>query len=73
MINTLFIEDKIPTQKVHDACIAKIFINSVLKVDRKNYLQVHLEQCKYKMKKKELVSIIDDEVDISSNESDFDE
>ena len=73
MINTWFTEDKIPTQKVHYVCIAEICIDSVLRVDRKNYPQVYLEQCKCKMKKRELVSIIDDEVDISSNESDFDE
>ena len=73
MINTLFTEDKIHKHKVHYVCIAAICIDSILRTDKKNYPQVYLEQCKYKIKKKELVSIIDDEVDISSNESDFDE
>ena len=37
---------------------------------KNNYPQVYLEQCKYKLKKRELVSFIDDEVDLSSNNSD---
>ena len=47
-----------------------ICIDSVLKADKKNYPQVYLEQCKYKIKKRELVSFIDDEVNLSSDDSD---
>ena len=68
MINTLFLRDEI--QKKNPACIAAIFIDSVLKVDKKNYLQIYLEQCKFKMKKRKLVDFIDDEVDLSSSDSD---
>ena len=74
IINTLFTDDKIPKERVHYICIAAICIDSVLRKDKKNYPQVYLEQCKYKMKKRELVSIIGDEVvDIGSNESGLDE
>ena len=45
----------------------QFFFDSVLRRDKKNYPQVFLEQCKYKTKKKELVSYIDDEVDLSSD------
>ena len=48
------------------------FIDFVLRVDKKNYPQVYLEQCKYKMKKRELKSFIDYEVDISSEDYDSD-
>ena len=44
------------------------FIDSVLKIDKKNYRQAYLERCKYKMKKRELVNFIDD--DLSSDDSD---
>ena len=44
------------------------FIDSVLKIDKKNYRQTYLERCKYKMKKRELVNFIDD--DLSSDDSD---
>ena len=55
------------------ACIACISIDSVLKVDKNKYHpQVYLEQCKYKMKKKELKNFTDYEVDLDSDyESDL--
>ena len=70
MINTLFSGDEIPKEKIHYVCIPAVCIDSILRVDKKNYPQVYLEQCKYKIKKRELVSLIDDEVDLSSNNSD---
>ena len=73
MVNTLFSEDKIPKRKVDYVCIAAICIDSILRASKKSYPQVYLEQCKYEIKKRELVSIIHDEVDISSNKNDFDE
>ena len=73
VINTLFTGVEIPKERIHYVYIPAISIDSVLKVDKKNYPQVYLEQCKYKMKKRELVNIIDDEVDLSSDDSDFDE
>ena len=54
-------------------CLKKnniIWIDSVLRTDKKNYPQVYLEQRKYKIKKRELVNFIDDEVDLSSDDSD---
>ena len=37
----------------------------------KSYLQLYLEQCKYKIKKRKPVNFIDAEVDLSSNDSDY--
>ena len=70
LINTLFSGDEIPKEKIHYVCIPAVCIDSILRVDKKNYPQVYLEQCKYKIKKRELVSLIDDEVDLISNNSD---
>ena len=36
---------------MHYACIACITIYSVIKMDRKYFPQVYLEECKYKIKK----------------------
>ena len=70
-INTLFAGDEIPKERIHYVCISAISIGSILKVDKKNYPQFYLEQCKYKIKKRELISFIDDyEVDLSSDNSD---
>ena len=67
MINTLFSGDEIPKERIHYVCISAICIDSVLRINKKNYPQVYLEQCKYKIKKRELVHFIDDKVDLSSD------
>ena len=67
-INTQFSGDEIPKERFHYICISAICIDSVLKTDKKNYPQVYLEQCKYQIKKR--VSFIDDEVNLSSDDSD---
>ena len=66
-IDTLFSGNEIPKERIHYICISTICIDSVLKRDKKNYPQVYLEQCKYKIKRKELVNFIDDELDLSSD------
>ena len=73
MINRLFDggdknPDEIPKERVEYVCIACISVDSVLKVDKKNYPQVYLEQCKYKIKKREVKRFIDDyEIDLDSD------
>ena len=71
MINTLFSGDEILKERIHYVCIAAICIDSLLRVDKKSYPQVYLEQCKYKMRKKICIDFIDDEVDLSSDDSDY--
>ena len=68
VINTLFTENKIPKEKIEYVCIPVITVDSALEVDKKNYPSVYLEQCKYKVKKKELKSFIDYEVILSSDD-----
>ena len=72
VIITLFSGDEIPRERVQYTCISCISIDSVLRVNKKDYPQVYLEQCKYKMKKRELKSFTDYEVDISSEDIDSD-
>ena len=68
MIKTLLDGDDIPKERVEYTCIACISVDSVLKVDKKNHLQVYLEQCKFKIKKREIKSFIDDyEIDLDSD------
>ena len=52
VIKTNFFGNKIPKENKHYTCIACITIDSVMRVEKKNYLQVFLEECKYRMKKK---------------------
>ena len=71
MINTLFPGNEIPKERNHYVCIVAICIDSVLKIEEKNYPQVYLEQCKYKIKRRKPVDFIDAEVDLSSDDSIF--
>ena len=70
MINTLFSDNEIPKERNHYICIVPICIDFILKVGKKNYSQVYLEQCKYKIKRRKPVDFIDAEVDLSSDDSD---
>ena len=61
----------VPKEKNHYICIPAIDIDSVLKIDKKAYPQAYLEECKYKLKKRKLVSFIDSEI-IDDSDSDID-
>ena len=52
----------VPMEKNHYICIPAIDIDSVLKIDKKAYPQAYLEECKYKLKKRKMVSFIDSEI-----------
>ena len=67
VIKTLFSGGDIPKERAEYACIACISVDSVLKVDKKNYPQVYLEQCKYKAKNRESKNFIDYEIDLDSD------
>ena len=60
----------VPIEKNHYICIPAIDIDSVLKTDKKAYPQAYLEECKYKLKKRKLISFIDSE--IIDDDSDID-
>ena len=53
-------------------CIAGITIDSVLKIDKKNHLQVSLQQCKYRIKKTQMSKFINTELKSDSESSDSD-
>ena len=61
-------------EKNHDICIPAIDIDSVLKIDNKRaYPQAYLEQGKYKLKKRNIVNYIDDEIIDDDSDSDIDD
>ena len=47
-------------------------LDSVIRVNKKYYLQTLLEECKYKIKKNKMDNVINDDLDpsLSDNESD---
>ena len=62
----------VPIEKDNYVCIPEIDIDSVLKIDIKGYPQAYLEECKYKLKKRKLVSFIDSEIIDDDSDSDID-
>ena len=67
---TTFNNNIVPTEKNHYICIPAIDIDSVLKIDKKAYPQAYLEECKYKLKKRKLISFIDSEIIDDDSDSD---
>ena len=47
-------------------CIACLTIDSVVKMDKKNYPQIYLEECKYKIKKIQMPRFINAELESES-------
>ena len=68
-IKTNFLVDEIPKENMHYTCIACKNIDSVMKRDKKNYPQVYLEECKYKVKKIRMSRFVSTELE-SDSESD---
>ena len=71
MIKTNFLVDQTPKGIVHYSCIACITIDSVMKIEKKNYPQLYLEECKYKIKKIKMSKFINTEL-VSESEFESD-
>ena len=65
-IKTKFLGDEIPKENMHYTCIAWITIDSVMRMDKKHYPQVYLEQCKYRWKKIQMSRFINTELESES-------
>ena len=66
VIKTNFLGDEIPKESMHYTCIACITIDSVMRMEKKNYPQVYLEECKYKIKKTKMTKFINTELESES-------
>ena len=66
LIKTNSFDDKIPKENMHYTCIACITIDSVMRMEKKNYPQVYLEECKYRMKKTKMTKFIEAELESES-------
>ena len=74
-IKTDFLGDKIPKESIYYTCIACITVDSVMRMEKKNYPQVYLEECKHRMKKKKMTKFIEAELESEAEselESDID-
>ena len=48
---------------IHYTCIACLVIDSVVRMNKKNYPQIYLEECKYKIKKTQMPRFINPELE----------
>ena len=62
----------IPMERSHYILIPVIYIDSVIKTDKRAYPQAYLEQCNYKLKKVNGVNFINDEIIDEDSENDSD-
>ena len=60
-----------PKENMDYSCIACITIDSVMKMNKRNYPQVYLEECKHKIKKIQMSRFINTELELDSD-SDLD-
>ena len=70
MIEKNFLGDEVPKESEHYIWFACITIDSVVRMEKKNYLQVYLEECRYRMKKTKITKFIEAELE-SELESDI--
>ena len=63
VIKTNFLGDKIPKESMQHDCIACITIDSVMRMEKKNYPQVYLEECQQRMKKTEITKFREAELE----------
>ena len=67
MIKTNFLGNGVPKENMHYTCIACLTIDSVMKISKKNYPQVYLEECKYKIKKIQMSRFINTKLELDSD------
>ena len=65
-VKTNFLANGIPKENMHYTCMVCITIDSVMRMDKKNYPQVYLEEYKYKIKKIQMSRLINAELDLDS-------
>ena len=65
---TNFLGKGIPKENKHYTCIACITIDSVMRMDKKKYPQVYLEECNYKINKIQMLKFINTVLDSESDD-----
>ena len=69
MIKTNFLGNDVSQETMQYTNIACITIDSVMTINKKNHPQVYFEECKYRVKKMQMLKFINTEID-SDLESD---
>ena len=71
-VNTNFQGKKVPKENVSYKCLSLIMLDSVIRVNKKYYPQTLLEECKYVIRKNEMENLINDDLYLSSSDTESD-
>ena len=66
VVKTNFLSDEVPKENENYTYIACATIDSVMRMEKKIYPQVYLEECKYRIKKTKLTKFIEAELESES-------
>ena len=69
-VNTNFQGEEIPKTDFSYTCLPLIMLDSIVKVGKKYYPQVFLEECKYVKRENKMFNYINDDLEISSSNDD---
>ena len=70
-VNTNFQGKKVSKENASYKCLSLIMLDSVIRVNKKYYPQIFLEECKYVIRKNKMENLINGDLDLnSSDESD---
>ena len=69
-VNTNFQGKEVPKIDATYKCLSLIMLDSVVKVGKKYYPQVFLEECKYIERKNKMFNYINDDIEMTSSDTD---
>ena len=67
VIKTNFLGDGVPKENMHYTCITCLTIDSVMRMEKKNYSQFYLEERKYKVEKNTMSRFINTKLNSESD------
>ena len=67
-VNTNFQVKKVPKENASYKLLSLIMLDSAIRVNKKYYPQILLEECKYVIRKNKIKSLINDDLDLSSSD-----
>ena len=67
-VNTNFQGKKVPKENASYKCMSLIMLDSAIRVNKRYYPQILLEECKYVIIKNKLENLINNELSLSSSD-----
>ena len=71
-VNTNFQGKKTPKENSSHKCLSIITLESIIKVNKKYHPQILLDECKYEVKNKKVENLVNDDLELTSSDSESD-